>query len=155
MVCGFHFAGRYQSRNDPKSRQNARHRYRPHSKKTACATMAVRRSASAIAGAGAADQQAVAEDEDQHVPLVAARRSSSTTPAQNTKLLLGTCGSLLALVLVFLLSSGNNDGSIRTDGQKAHILELALQLTPIATQVVHRHGDRTPITPLTDRAPIR
>ena len=70
-----------------------------------------------------------------------------------SKLLLGTCGSLLALVLVFLLSSSNDSSSVRTaDRQKAHVLELALQLTPIVTQVVHRHGDRTPITPLTDKA---
>ena len=123
------------------------------------ATMAVRRSASTITGAGAAEQQSVVEDDD-HVPLVAssARRPSSsltqttTTPAQN-KLLIGTCaGSLLTLLLVLLLSSSNDSSSLRTDRQKAHILELALQLTPIVTQVIHRHGDRTPITPLTDAA---
>ena len=118
--------------------------------------MAVRRSASTITGAAAADQQSAMEDED-HVPLVAARRPSSsltqtTSPPAQNKLLLGTCGSLLALFLVLLLSSRNDSSSLRTDREKAHILELALQLTPIVTQVVHRHGDRTPITPLTDAA---
>ena len=134
--------------------------------------MAVRRSASTITGgAGAVDRQAahvpVGDGGEDHVPLVAssARRPSTsppqptTAPPAPTKLLLGACGSLcLALLaLLALLSNGTGTGtgsaaSLRTDRQKAHILELALQLTPIVTQVVHRHGDRTPITPLTDRS---
>ena len=60
----------------------------------------------------------------------------------------------LALIFLLLLApnSTNNDSSDIAQQQKAkqHVLELARQLTPICTQVIHRHGDRTPITPLAD-----
>lgn len=52
----------------------------------------------------------------------------------------------LSLLLFYDQFSTPRDDGLSTDD----VLTKALKLTPVQTQVVHRHGDRTPITPLED-----
>ena len=91
------------------------------------------------------------DDDEDRVPLVAAAPSSSARQRREAATV--AAGFLALIFLLFLApSSRSNDSSSIAQQQKArqHVLELATQMTPICTQVIHRHGDRTPITPLAD-----
>jgi len=72
---------------------------------------------------------------------------------QRTVFVMGCSAFSFALVVFFFgdLFSADNGGSKRSSGSDA-ALKAALSLTPIQTQVVHRHGDRTPITPMADES---
>lgn len=95
---------------------------------------------------------------DEAEPLSVERTDSSLchyqpNPSQQRIVIVSGSVLLFALIIFFFgdLLSADNGRSMRSSGSDA-ALKAALSLTPIQTQVVHRHGDRTPITPMADES---
>jgi len=97
-----------------------------------------------------------ASEERDGVPVLAvAAPSSPSSNADGTQLhpfLRQRIAPVGALACIFGLLILNEVATFLIAGTSStnKVLEKALKLSPVQTQVVHRHGDRTPITPLED-----
>eukprot|EP00581_Thalassiosira_minuscula_P007041 CAMPEP_0183709128 /NCGR_PEP_ID=MMETSP0737-20130205/5238_1 /TAXON_ID=385413 /ORGANISM="Thalassiosira miniscula, Strain CCMP1093" /LENGTH=543 /DNA_ID=CAMNT_0025937143 /DNA_START=11 /DNA_END=1642 /DNA_ORIENTATION=- len=107
-------------------------------------------------------RSAIEVDDDDHIPLLLTAAAAATAAAYpharpsilRPATLIITLVSLL-LLLILLLATRTRDlpPSDFIDATSSAIaLQLASQLTPMQIQIIHRHGDRTPITPLEDKS---